>query len=77
MKKSIQGVEIESLEIVGLGLATRGLAVVHPLFGPGKIVALFALPRNVNTIGVEFDSCGYKALVPEYAKLTLQASAGA
>ena len=77
MKKSIEGVELESLEVSGLGLATKGLAVAHPLFGSGKIVAFFALSNGMKTIGVEFESFGYKALVPEYAKLTLQGPAGA
>jgi hypothetical protein len=73
MKAGIDATEIDSLEVPGLGLATKGLAVQHPLFGHGKIVALFRLPiggLTSHSIGIEFTTVGYKALAPEYAKLS-------
>ena len=73
MKKSIrETVEIDSLEVADLGVITRGVRVRHPSFGPGTVVAPFEWPTYSplrNTIGIEFDSVGYKALAPEYAKL--------
>jgi hypothetical protein len=75
MKKSIDATEIESLEVSGLGTVTIGLKVTHPVFGAGTVVALFRFPPGGSTshsIGVEFASVGYKALAPEYAKLSLQ-----
>jgi hypothetical protein len=73
MKMAVpEAVKIESLEIAGFGTATCGLEVLHPIFGPGRIVAIFSLPpgsATLHTIGIEFESVGYKALAPEYAKL--------
>jgi hypothetical protein len=74
MKKSIEAVEIESLEVPGLGALTRGVQVTHPVFGAGSVVALFRFPPggpSSHSIGVQFLSVGYKALAPEYAKLKL------
>jgi len=73
MKTGIDATEIESLEVSGLGLVTKGLIVQHPMFGQGKVVALFRFPPGGSTshsIGVEFTTVGYKALAPEYARLT-------
>jgi hypothetical protein len=73
MKQSTDAVEIDSLDVAGLGLVTRGLEVAHPLFGPGRVVALFKLPPGgpiAHSIGVEFPGHGYKALAPAFAKLT-------
>jgi hypothetical protein len=69
--KGSEATSIDSLEVAELGLVKQGLKVNHPFFGLGTVVALFSLPDGGNTIGVEFDSCGYKALVPQYAKLQL------
>ena len=72
MKAGIDATEIELLEVTGLGLVTKGLAVQHPTFGQGTVVALFRFPPGCPTshsIGVEFATVGYKALAPEYAKL--------
>ncbi|WP_090449663.1 hypothetical protein [Dyella sp. OK004] len=71
MKKGIQATELESLDVDGLGLVKKGLRVVHPMFGTGTVVALFAFHRGGHSIGVEFVTAGYKALAPEYAKLQL------
>jgi len=73
MRTGIDATEIESLELPGLGLVTKGLVVQHPIFGQGKVVALFRFPPGGPTshsIGIEFATVGYKALAPEYAKLT-------
>ena len=73
MKKSLRNaVAIESLEVPGLGLVTKGLKVRHPKFGAGTVVALFRFPPYCpmrHSIGVQFESVGYTALAPEYAKL--------
>jgi hypothetical protein len=73
MKKSIrEAVEIQSLDVAGLGTVTRGLKVSHPVFGAGTVVSLFEFPPHSATrhsIGVQFESVGFKALAPEYAKL--------
>ena len=73
MKKSIrEAVELESLDIPGLGTVTRGLKVSHPMFGVGTVVSLFEFPPHSLThhsIGVQFETVGFKALAPEYAKL--------
>jgi hypothetical protein len=71
VKKSIQAVEIDSLEVEHLGQVTRGLQVMHPLFGAGTVVALFVFPNGSHTMGIEFETNGYKALVSEYARLRL------
>ena len=73
MKASIEATEIESLEVPGLGLVKKGLVVQHPTFGQGQVVAVFRFPPGGHTshsIGIEFATVGYKALAPEYAKLT-------
>jgi hypothetical protein len=63
---------LESPDVDGLGLIKKELRVVHPMFGTGTVVVLFAFHRGGHSIGVEFVTAGYrKALVPEYAKLQL------
>jgi hypothetical protein len=73
MKKSIrEAVEIQSLDVPGLGTVTKGLKVSHPVFGTGTVVSLFEFPPHSATrhsIGVQFESIGFKALAPEYARL--------
>ncbi len=73
MKKSIRdAVEIETIQVDGLGVVTRGIRVQHPHFGSGTVVAIFQFPEYSQTrhsIGIEFDAVGYKPLTPEYAKL--------
>jgi len=39
MKTGIDATEIESLEVSGLGLVTKGLIVQHPMFGQGILGA--------------------------------------
>ena len=73
MKKSIRdAIQIESLEVPGLGLVTAGRKVSHPDFGHGLVVSITEFPAYCpirHSIGVEFESAGFKALAPEYAKL--------
>jgi hypothetical protein len=73
MKKSIrEAVEIQSLDVFALGTVTKGLRVVHPIFGAGTVVSLFEFPPHSTTrhsIGVQFETVGFKALAPEYANL--------
>lgn len=73
MKKSIRdAVQIESLEVSGLGTVVVGLKVRHPTFGSGTVVSLTEFPPycpSRHAIGVQFQSAGFKALAPEYAKL--------
>jgi hypothetical protein len=72
MKKSIEAVEISSLEVPGLGTVQVGLKVIHPVFGRGTVVAIFELSplsKVRHVIGVHFERVGYKPLLPEYAKL--------
>ncbi len=60
---------IDQLEVVGLGIAEPGKKVKHPMFGKGIIEELFEYPDGTNTIRVQFQKHGSKALVPEYANL--------
>jgi hypothetical protein len=71
MKKSISSEKLGSLNVDGLGRVSKGLRVVHPLFGEGIVVALFEFSQGGHSIGVEFATVGYKALTPQYAKLQL------
>ena len=63
---------IPNLEVLGIGNVVPGLRVEHPKFGTGKVEELYELEDGSNTIRVNFDTFGSKALVPEYAKLTIE-----
>ena len=63
---------IPNLEVDGIGDVVPGLRVEHPKFGAGEIEELYELEDGSNTIRVNFDSFGSKALVPEYASLSLE-----
>ena len=73
MKKSIRdAVRIDSLDVQGLGTVTVGLKVVHPVFGRGTVVSIAEFPpycKTRHSVGVQFETVGFKALAPEYAKL--------
>ena len=75
MKKSLQAKQLDSLAVSELGLVTPGVLVRHPFFGNGRVVALFEFPNGENSIGIEFESVGYKAISPEYGKLQMASSA--
>jgi hypothetical protein len=72
-KHSRDAVELDSLEVAGLGTVTAGLRVSHPSFGPGTVKSIFQWPppcQSQHSIVVSFERIGDKMLVPEYAKLT-------
>ena len=74
MKNSSRdAVQIDSLDVAGLGTVTVGLRVSHPSFGPGTVKSIFQWPQpcqSQHSIVVSFERIGDKMLVPEYAKLT-------
>lgn len=70
-KKSLEATSVDHMDIDGLGKVKPEIKVVHPLFGKGVIKVLFVFPDGMRSVGVEFVEVGYKALVPEYAKLKL------
>jgi hypothetical protein len=61
--------ELAQLEIKGLGLVSVGFLVEHEHFGKGEVEAIFQLSSGENTIRINFERHGSKALVPEYANL--------
>ena len=61
---------LPSLVVDGIGNIAPGLRVEHPKFGAGEIEELYELEDGSNTIRVNFDSFGSKALVPELANFT-------
>ena len=68
---------IPNLEVDGIGNVVPGLRVEHPKFGSGEVEELYELEDGSNTIRVDFDTFGSKALVPEYAKLSRESRAKA
>jgi hypothetical protein len=72
MAKKMDAKEIESIDVEGLGLVQKGMKVEHPMFGLGVVESIFEFIKSgENTIRINFEKYGSKALVPEYAKLTL------
>lgn len=72
MTSKLDGKELESLSVSGIGDVIPGMKVEHPIFGLGKVEAIFEFSKSdSNTIRVNFEKHGSKALVPEYAKLTI------
>jgi hypothetical protein len=72
MKKSLEATSVSHMDVEGLGTLKPGMKVVHPHFGSGVVKALFVFTvTGQRSIGIEFATVGYKALVPEYAKLQL------
>ncbi|MGB2740701.1 MAG: hypothetical protein WBC60_09135 [Cognaticolwellia sp.] len=64
--------ELESLFVTGLGDVTPGMKLEHTLFGLGEVEAIFEFIKSGdNTIRINFDNCGSKTLVPEYANLAV------
>ncbi|WHI45395.1 hypothetical protein [Microbulbifer sp. VAAF005] len=71
MLKKMDAVELESLEVNGIGFVTPGMKIVHPMFGAGEVESIFEFVESgENTIRINFDQHGSKALVPKYAKLS-------
>ena len=65
------GVPIASLDVPGLGLATKGLDVIHPVFGRGTIADVVRFRDGKHALSVTFQQVGNKLLAPEYARLRL------
>ena len=72
MSKKMEANELESLDINGVGQVTPGMQLEHPVFGLGQVEAIFKFVKSEDiTIRVNFEKHGSKALVPEYANLSL------
>ena len=61
--------ELSELEIKGLGVVSTGFLVQHKNFGKGEVEGVFRFSSGENTIRINFEQHGSKALVPEYANL--------
>ena len=67
--------ELESLDVNGIGQVTPGMQLEHPAFGLGQVEAIFKFVKsNDITIRINFEKHGSKALMPEYANLSLPRS---
>ncbi len=72
MTSKLDGKELESLTVSGIGEVTPRMKVEHPIFGLGEVEAIFEFDKSDdNIIRINFENHGSKALVPEYAKLTI------
>jgi hypothetical protein len=72
MPDKMEADELESLDVNGVGIITPGMELVHPAFGLGQIEAIFKFVKSDDiTIRINFEKHGSKALVPEYANLSL------
>ena len=72
MPSKLDDKELESLTVKGIGEVTPGMKVEHPLFGLGEVEAIFEFIKSgESTIRINFEKHGSKALVPEYANLTI------
>lgn len=61
--------EIGQLEVKGLGLVSAGYFVKHGHFGIGEVEGVYQFSSGQNSIRINFERHGSKALVPEYANL--------
>ncbi|WP_448550498.1 hypothetical protein [Thalassotalea fusca] len=72
MSKKMEANELKSIEINGVGQVTPGMQLEHPVFGLGQVEAIFEFVNSDDvTIRIDFEKHGSKALVPQYANLTL------
>lgn len=72
MTHKLDAKELECLEVKGVGEVRPGMVLEHPIFGTGKVEAIFEFIKSgETTIRIDFENHGSKALVPEYAKLSL------
>ncbi|MCU7810286.1 MAG: hypothetical protein KZQ77_03490 [Candidatus Thiodiazotropha sp. (ex Notomyrtea botanica)] len=72
MKKSLEAKKLKSLEINGIGKVAPGMMLEHPYFGLGEVEEIFVfVSSGENSIRINFNKYGSKALVPEYANLSL------
>jgi hypothetical protein len=61
--------EVESLEVPGLGLVSKGLRVRHVLHGAGVVSSIAKFGDDDHSIFVNFEEHGYKAVRPPYDSL--------
>jgi len=72
MPSKLDGKELKSLTVIGIGEITPGMKVAHPIFGLGEVEAIFEfIKSDGKIIRINFEKHGSKALVPEYARLTI------
>lgn len=72
MPTKLDDKELKSLTVNGIGEVTPGMKLEHPRFGLGEVEAIFQFIKSgENTIRINFKEHGSKALVPEYANLTI------
>jgi len=72
MPDKMEADELESLDVNGVGIITPGMELEHPIFGLGQVEAIFKFVKSEDiTIRINFEKHGSKALVPEYANLSL------
>ena len=71
MSHKIDTNELSSLELDGVGVIQAGMTLEHPMFGIGKVEAIYQFIKSDEiTIRINFENHGSKALVPEYANLS-------
>jgi len=64
--------ELDTLDIEGVGEIHPDMELEHPIFGIGKVEAIYQFIKSGDiTIRIDFEEHGSKALVPEFAKLSL------
>ncbi|WP_196139639.1 hypothetical protein [Aliikangiella sp. G2MR2-5] len=72
MSHKLDANELDSLELDGVGVVCPGMAVEHPMFGFGKVEAIYKFIKSDDiTIRINFEEHGSKALAPEYANLSI------
>ena len=72
MAHKLDAKELDSIEIEGVGEVRAGMVLELTIFGVGEVEAIFEFIKSgENTIRVNFEKHGSKALVPKYASLSL------
>lgn len=72
MSKKGDSTELDVLEVAGVGLVRPGMELEHPKFGVGVVEAIYEFVKSKEVIiRIDFKKYGSKALVPEFAKLSL------
>ncbi|MGF1733723.1 hypothetical protein [Photobacterium kasasachensis] len=71
MSKKMDATELAYVIVTGVGEVKPGMMLEHPVFGLGKVEAIFKFTKSGEiTIRINFEHHGSKALVLEYAKLS-------
>ncbi|WP_444917899.1 hypothetical protein [Microbulbifer sp. JMSA003] len=72
MANKLDAIELDSLNVDGVGIVRPGMSLEHPMFGLGKVEAIFEFIKSGEiTVRVNFKEYGSKAIVPEYANFSL------